>query len=154
MTPFSLQHDRWGRLRLVTSDNPEGQEVEPVRAFPWSAESQELVLLNPQGQPVLSLPDWQQLPGETVAMLSAELQRREFIPRLQRIVAVSSPFPPCRWQVETDRGPTEIELESEEDVRRLSDHAALITDSSGLRFQIPDVNLLDRSSRGHLRRYL
>lgn len=153
-TALSFLRDAWGRLLLSTSDHPEGQEVEPVRAFPWSAGQHELVLIDEQGHPVLSLADWQSLPAESRDRLQEELERREFIPRLARIVSVSAPYPPCRWQVETDRGVTEIELESEEDIRRLSEHAALITDSSGLRFHIPDVTQLDRISRGYLRRYL
>jgi len=153
-TSLSFQRDAWGRLVLLSSEYPEGQVVEPVRAFPWSASQQELILINPQGQPVLSLTDWESLSTETRGCLRDELHRREFLPQLQRILSVTGPYPPCRWQVETDRGVTEIELESEEDIRRLSEHAALITDSSGLRFHIPDVTQLDRVSRGYLRRYL
>ena len=48
---------------------------------------------------------------------------RSSCPAIQRIVGVSGELTPCQWHVETDRGPTEFQLGSEEDVRRLGAYA-------------------------------
>jgi hypothetical protein len=75
------------------------------------------------------------------------LVQREFIPVLRRIVRASSDSPPSDWEVETDRGPTRLSLHSDDDVRRLGPHRALIVDGQGLRYLVPDIRALDAASR-------
>ncbi|MBI1345539.1 DUF1854 domain-containing protein [bacterium] len=151
---IEFRHDAYGRFLFVTPEHPEGQEVEPVWAFPWSAREHHLVLIDPQGHPVAAFADANDLPEAARLQLQLESAQREFLPCLERIRSVSGPFPPCLWEVDTDRGPTAIDLESEEDVRKLNDQSALVTDSSGLRFLIANTADLDSVSRGYLRRYL
>ena len=73
---------------------------------------------------------------------------------VRRIVRISAPVEPSEWEVETDRGRTRFVLNSEDDVRRLSDHRALIFDAHGIRYLIPDLRALDGTSRRLLERYL
>ena len=62
---------------------------------------------------------------------------------------------PSTWQVDTDRGPTELVLKVEEDIRRLpGQRRLLITSAHGVVFDIPDRNALDRVSRRYLERFL
>ena len=61
---------------------------------------------------------------------------------------------PCEWFVETDRGPTSFVLNSDEHVRKLGQDRALILDSHGLRYLVPDAKQLDAHSRRLLSRYL
>lgn len=42
------------------------------------------------------------------------------MPEVERIVSVSSFACPSTWQVQTNRGPAELVLKGEEDIRRLS----------------------------------
>ncbi|MBC8114511.1 MAG: DUF1854 domain-containing protein, partial [Candidatus Saccharimonas sp.] len=76
----------------------------------------------------------------------------EFVPVIQRIAATSALHPPCRWDVETDRGRTSFQLESDDDCRRLGPQAVLIADSNGIRYSIPDIDQLDASSQRIVRR--
>ena len=56
-------------------------------------------------------------------------------------------------KVETDRGPVLLTLNSEDDVRRLGPHRALIVDAQGLRYLVPDLRALDAASRRILEHY-
>ena len=56
---------------------------------------------------------------------------------------IRSEFGVTYWDVETDRGPARFTLDTEDDVRRISAHRVLITDSRKLRYQVPDTRTLD-----------
>ena len=81
------------------------------------------------------------------------LGRRDFLPTLQRIVSISAESEPAEWQVETDHGPTQFVLASEDDVRTVSPNRLLVVDSHGIRYLVPDVESLDGFSRQVLERY-
>jgi hypothetical protein len=87
-------------------------------------------------------------------MLEAALAEREFSPTIRRIVSVSTFSTPSLWRIETDSGPTTLQLGGEEDIRRLATGMLLIADIQGLHFQIPEPQALDRSSRKLLERFL
>jgi hypothetical protein len=67
---------------------------------------------------------------------------------------VSSFSSPSTWDVETDRGETQIVLRGEEYIRRLGAGALLITDLVGIQFLVPNLQSLDRRSRQLLDRFL
>src|SRR5438034_1106543 len=84
----------------------------------------------------------------------AELAGREFLPTVQRIKHISGTSEPCEWQVETDRGPTRFVLKSEDDVRRVAPHRAIITDADGVRYLVSDSRRLDAFSQRMMERYV
>ena len=88
-------------------------------------------------------------------LTSEELALRDFMPVIERILSVSSFATPSTWQVETDRGTTELVLKSEDDIRRLKGPGALlIADSQGIHFLIRDRKILDSHSQRILKRFL
>ena len=87
-------------------------------------------------------------------MIEEELAIREFIPTIERIVAIRGETTPCEWEVLTDRGLTRFTLDNDDDVRRISRSRVIITDLRKLRFQVFDVAKLDAHSRKALERYL
>jgi hypothetical protein len=76
------------------------------------------------------------------------------MPVLRRIVRISANSEPCEWEVETDRGCTTFVLKIDEDVRRLDDRRAMVTDANGVSYLIADLETLDAGSRRYLERYL
>jgi len=95
------------------------------------------------------------LPPAVHALIDEELAAREFVPTITRIRSVSSFSTPSTWDVDTDRGATQLVLKAEEDIRRLSGRTKLlIAASDGLQFSLPDVTALDRGSRKLLERFL
>jgi hypothetical protein len=151
---FRLEHDAFGRLVLTMSDGTQHVGVHPVRGFPISDPQQGLALCLADGHELVWIDDLAEVPPPTRGVLEAELAQREFLPIIKRIFWVSLQTNPCQWEVDTDRGRTKFLLKSEDDVRRLENHRALVTDAHGVRYLIPDPESLDRHSRRILERYL
>jgi hypothetical protein len=151
---FGLYHDPWGRLVLTDAAGRQHVGVEPVRAFPLSDPEHGIALCDADGHELVWVDDLNDLPAPLRQLLEDHLARRDFVPLIRRIVRVSAPVEPSEWEVETDRGRTRFLLSSEDDVYRLDDHRALLTDSHGVRYLIPDTRALDPASRRVLERYL
>ncbi|MBC7821334.1 MAG: DUF1854 domain-containing protein [Planctomycetaceae bacterium] len=151
---FRLEHDAQGRLGVIDAQGRRHENVEPIRAFPISEPEHWISLCDPNGREIAQVRDLNELPTEQRELLRAELIRREFVPVIQRIERISSLAEPCEWFVETDRGPTSFVLNSDEHVRKLGPDKALILDSYGLRYLVPDARQLDSNSRKLLARYL
>ncbi|HEY2881575.1 MAG TPA: DUF1854 domain-containing protein [Pirellulales bacterium] len=151
---FQLEHDSFGRLVLVLPDGTRHVGVTPIRAFPISDLQHGMALASAEGRELVWIDDVAQLPPPLWKVLEAELSQREFVPHIQRIVGVSAQTEPCEWEVETDRGHTKFVIKTEDDVRTLGNHRALVIDAHGIRYLIPDTTALDRHSRRILERYL
>lgn len=148
-----LARNAFGRLELSRGDGP-AVEVLPVRAFPISAADEGVALVNSDGREAAWFDRFADLPDEMRGLIEAELASREFMPEIRRIVSVSSFATPSTWEVDTDRGVTELVLKGEEDIRRLSRTALLIADSNGIQYLVRDIQALDRASRKLLDRFL
>src|SRR5690606_35591679 len=128
--------------------------VVPVRAFPIAAPDEGLSLVSADGHELVWADHLSDLPAPIRALLDEELAAREFVPEIERIIDVSSFVCPSTWRVLTDRGPAELRLKGEEDIRHLSRSRLLIADSHGIHFLVRDVAGLDRRSRKLLDRFL
>ncbi len=128
--------------------------VEPIRSFPLSDPGRGISLCDAEGREVLWIDALAELPAAVRQPLEEELAAREFVPVIKRIVRSSGGIFPMTWEVETDRGSTLLELDAEEDLRRVSATRILITDARKSRFQIPDLRALDAHSRRILERYV
>jgi hypothetical protein len=151
---LQLQRNAWGQLVLTLPDGAVHEDVEPFRCFPWSAPDAAISLMSRDGHELVNLPELSLLPDAARRVLEQDLAAREFVPVIQRIDKSSGLWPPCTWDVQTDRGPSRVTIDSEDDVRRQGSHGALIADASGVRYLIPDSRNLDPGSLRHLRRLL
>lgn len=153
-TQFQLQRDSYGRLALTAENGIIHEGVTPVRAFPIAAPDEGLSLINYEGHEVAWIERLADLPPAIAQLIEEELASREFVPEIERITAVSSFACPSTWQVATDRGPAELTLKGEEDIRRLSPSRLMIADANGIQFLVRDLARLDRHSRKLLDRFL
>ena len=151
---FKLQRDSYGRLVLTAADGEQHVGVTPVRAFPIAGPDEGLSLINFEGHEVGWVDRLADLPDDIRDLIDADLASREFVPEISRIANVSSFACPSTWQVDTNRGPTELILKGEEDIRRLSQTRLLIADTNGIQFLVRDLTQLDRQSRKLLDRFL
>jgi len=149
-----LEYDQFGRLMLSTPEGDSFTGVIPVRGFPFLAPTTCISFCDEHGHEVFFLPDLSQLRPSDRELLEADLARREFIPVIRKIYSVYAGAEPTDWHVLTDRGETRFKLNSEDNIRRMGPHGALITDSHGIRFRIEDTRAFDSYSRRLLRRYL
>jgi hypothetical protein len=153
-TLFNLRRDSFGKLVLTNGEGEEFVGVAPVRAFPVQAPNRGISLVRDGGKEVAWIEDMADLPADIAALVTEELDGREFMPEIQSIKSVSSFATPCTWTVETDRGNTEFVLKGEEDIRRLGAFSLLIADSHGIHFLIRDMFGIDKGSRKILDRFL
>jgi hypothetical protein len=153
-TTFNLRRDAFGKLVLTTGDGEEWVGVIPVRSFPVQAPTRGISLVRDGGKEVGWIDDLAQAPGDIRALVTEELEGREFMPVVSEIVSVSSFATPCTWTVKTDRGDAQFVLKGEEDIRRLGAASLLIADSHGIHFLIRDIFTIDKGSRKILDRFL
>ena len=153
-TVFNLRRDSFGKLVLTNAEGEEFTGVIPVRSFPVQAPTRGISLVRDGGKEVGWIEDLADLPADVAALVTEELEGREFMPEIVSIQGVSSFATPCTWTVKTDRGDTEFVLKGEEDIRRLGAYSLLIADSHGIHFLIRDMFGIDKGSRKILDRFL
>ncbi len=152
---FTLQRNAHGRLVLRLPDGAEHVGIVPVRAFPIGAPDEGVSLVGLDGHERVWIERLSALPAEQRHLIDEELAAREFVPVIERITTVSSFSTPSTWSVQTDRGPAQLVLKGEEDIRRLGSRTSLlIAAGDGMQFRVPDVGALDRHSRKLLERFL
>jgi hypothetical protein len=151
---FTLQRDAHGRWTCrIGSETHQGVQV--VRAFPLSAPEEDIAIVGSDGHELAFMARIDALGEANQQAVREALAEREFVPVIGRIRAVSTFATPSTWQVETDRGATELVLKVEEDIRRLPGaRRLLVTSGSGVVFEIRDRNALDRASQRLLERFL
>jgi len=142
-----LERDALGNLIFIDAKGERHVGVFPVRAFPITAPSAGIGIMNQSGKEVCWFPDVALIPEVELALIEEELAAREFMPVIERITQVSTFATPSIWDIETDRGPTRIRLKGEEDIRRIAGNTLLIADSNGLQFIIKDSTQLDKVSK-------
>lgn len=153
-TTFQLQRDSYGRLVFLAENGIRHDGVTPVRAFPIAAPDEGISIINFEGHEVGWADCIADLPDGTRQLVEEELASREFVPEIERLLDVSSFACPSTWQVQTNRGRSQLILKGEEDIRRLSQTRLLIADANGIQFLVRDLTQLDRHSRKLLDRFL
>ena len=151
---FRLHHDALGRLVLTDAEGRQHVDVEPARAFPISDPANRISIRDRHGHEIRWVESLTELSPEVGSVLETDLRQREFIPIVKRIVHMTALTEPSQWDVETDRGRTQFLLGNEDDIHRLEGHRAIIVDTHGIRYLIPDTRTLDGHSRRILERYL
>jgi hypothetical protein len=152
--PFELVRDAFGKLHYSDADGRSAAGVSVVRAFPLSEPDRWIAICDRHGSELALLSSLADLPEAKRKLIEDELAQREFTPVILRVYRSSGLTEPCEWDVETDRGRTQLVLKSEDDIRRLGPHGALIRDAVGVRYLIPDSRTLDAASRQIVERYL
>ena len=66
---------------------------------------------------------------------------------IERVTSVRNEFGTSYWDVLTNRGEREFVMQNaSENAQWLGDHRLLLVDADGNRFEIPDLNALDKKS--------
>ena len=151
---FHLSRDAFGKLHYRDESGRSAAAVSVIRACPLSQPEGWIAICDAKGAELVCLESLSELPEESARLIDEELAQREFAPVIVRVHRSSGTTEPCEWDVETDRGRTQLVLKSEDDVRRLGAHGAILRDAFGVRYLIPDSRTLDSTSRQIVERYL
>jgi hypothetical protein len=149
---FQLHRDPAGALRFTDASH-ENVAVTATPAFPLSEPDAWIALRDADGEELALVENSTTLPDETHSLLSEELRRSHFVPRVTRIHRISQARKGLAVRLETDRGPASILLDDDEHIRRISATCVVLMDTNGIRFLIPDTTALDRHSRNCLDRF-
>jgi len=156
---FKLHKNDMGKWVLALSDHndptnsQEYLEVVVVRAFPIEAPDVGISILSSDSKELVWIETLDLLDASKRSLIEQALREREFMPEILKLDSVSGFTTPCTWSVQTSRGPTELELKGEEDIRRLSTKTLIVSDRYGVQFLIKDLPQLDRHSRKLLDRF-
>ncbi len=151
---FTLLQDENGSLVFVDEQGQRHGDVEALRAFPITDPDYGIAIITKEGKELAWIDDLETVPNPARRLLEDALQQKQFMPIIRRVLRISPWTEPNEWEVETDRGPTRFPMKSDEDVRRLAGHRALIIDAHGVRYLIPDLQAMDAGSRRFLEGYL
>lgn len=152
---WRLERNAFGQLHLVLGDGSRYEGVVPVRSFPIQSPEVGIAIVSQDGKEVAWVERLAELQEPEQGLIREELAGREFMPVIERIVAVTSFSTPCTWSVQTDRGATEFVLRGDEDIRRLgSEGTLLIADSHSIQYLVRDQYALDVASKRILDRFM
>ena len=151
---FTLAFDSFGKLVVTMADGTKHVGAVVARAFPIKAPDQNISSLSAEGKELAWVESLNDLPERERDLVSQALQAREFMPEILSLEGVNSFSTPSVWRVQTTRGPTQLVLKGEEDIRRLSTNTLIVADAHGVQFLIRDLPALDRHTRKLLDRFL
>ena len=150
----NLVRDTLGRLVYTDEAGMVHGDVHAVRAFPITAPSAGISLMDQAGKELLWYASLAAVPERDKELILEELASREFMPVIERIQSVSSYATPSIWLVQSDRGETRLRLNGEENIRRVAGNTLLISDANGVQYLVRDSSQLDKHSRKLLDRFL
>ncbi|MFH1023049.1 MAG: DUF1854 domain-containing protein [Planctomycetota bacterium] len=142
----TLRRDAFGRISLEAG-GVRHEDVRPVAAFPLSAPERHVAVLGAEGTEIGIIRDPAALDGESRRILEEEMDLRNFTARITAIRAVRTRFGMSTWEVETDRGTRTAYLRERMDLHAFPGGRVILSDTSGIRYEIPDLAALDERSR-------
>ncbi|MFC1835157.1 DUF1854 domain-containing protein [Thermodesulfobacteriota bacterium] len=145
--------DNRGRLILRDTQGREYRDVRPIRMFPITDPEGWISICDSQCSELLCIESIEAVPAESLHIFEKELNRCMFTPVIQQITRSVPVADNVRLFIVTDRGATDIAIDTE-DIYRLSGNRVLIKDLSGIRYLIPDWHKMSAHSRKILDMYL
>ena len=143
---WQLERRPHGRLDFIDAEGRPHVDVDVLRAFPISAPAGPVAIVGENDAELAWIESLADVEPGLRRLLEEELERREFVPLIERIEGLSE-GEPAEWSVVTDRGPHRFKVGHSDDILRLDDDSVVITDTFGVRYRIPRLADLDAASR-------
>lgn len=136
-------------------DGRKFENLEPRRLFPLSGLEKYITLLDPQGIEQAIIRDIRSLPPEERAIIEDCLKEYYLIPKVTRINHYTEKYGVLSIDVETDRGHAVIEIRNIlHGLKLVYGNRVLIRDGNDNRYEIPDLQQLDKHSRQQIDSFL
>ena len=121
--------------------------VELRRMFPITGLTKYIALVDSEGEQIAIIRDLNDLMEESRAVAEKVLEEYYMIPRITKFLKMSEKFKIWMWTAETDKGICTFEIRNHiTAIKPLYDGRVLIKDANDNRYEIPDVNKLDKKS--------
>ncbi|MGN1096197.1 MAG: DUF1854 domain-containing protein [Eubacteriales bacterium] len=132
---------------LETYDGRRFENLEPLRLFPVSGITKYISLLDENGKEIAIIRDLERLMPESKKAVSESLASYYIVPKIKKIISRVEKYGNITWTVETDRGVHSFAiLNTSIDIKTLYDGRILVRDSNDNRYEIEDVEKLDKDS--------
>ncbi len=145
-------------LTLVDMELYDGRKfenLEPRRLFPVSGLEKYITLLDESGVEQAIIRDLRTLPPQERQVVEDCLREYYLIPQIQQIVSCDERFDGITLHAVTDRGLADIEIRIlAQGLKFLQGYRVLVRDVNDNRYEIADVNRLDKHSQRILSCYL
>lgn len=123
-------------------------ELELRRLFPITGLNKYIALMDREGNEIAVIRDINDLMPESKAAVESCLYEYYMIPKIKRFLKMSEKFKIWMWTAETDKGIYTFEIRNHlTAVKPLYDGRVLIKDANDNRYEIPDIQKLDKKSR-------
>ena len=123
-------------------------ELELHRMFPITGLTKYIALMDSEGNEIAVIRDINDLMPESREVVENCLREYYMIPRITKFIKMSERFKIWMWTAETDKGVCTCEIRNHlTAIKPLYDGRVLIKDANDNRYEIPDVNLLDKHSK-------
>ncbi len=142
-------------LRLTVDGDCSYLKVAIVRAFPLSEPSGFLSVRDDANKEVGLIVDPADLSVENRRLVEEDLERRYLVPTVLRIVSAKERFGTVDWTMETDRGVCRFTTRNlRENVQRPAPGRIILSDVDGNRYDIRNLDRLNRESQELLFRHM
>ena len=129
--------------------------VHIYRAFPLSDEDRYIAFFDTDDAYIGMIENLSEVGGEAQKIIEEELSRRYFTPQILRLERAENSAGRTIMEGDTDRGRMSITFRGiRESIVEIAPDRFMITDEHGNRYEIKDLEKLDRRSRGFIRRMI
>lgn len=134
-------------VKLEMYDGRSYENLEPLRLFPVSGITKFISLLDENGKEIAIIRDTDNLMRDSKKAVLECLESYYIIPKIKKIISRVEKYGNITWTVATDRGEHSFAiLNTSIDIKTLYDGRILIRDSNDNRYEIENVNNLDKDS--------
>ena len=141
------------RMKVRLPDD-EGREEEKTfdriflhRAFPFDYPYAYISVLDEDSKEIGIIQEIDGLDGDAAQMLREELDRKYYTPVIRQILSVKDKFGYSYWKVVTDEGELDFTCrDTFSSLLKIGGTRIFVNDIDGNRFEIPDLEALDRKS--------
>ncbi len=152
-TSFYLSKN--GLLMAKISEADYEGRVFLARAFPFENEDEYISVQNEEKEEIGMIRVLSDFEKETADILTTELNKKYFAPKIKKIVKLSSRFGMSYWDCETDHGPLTFTVkDTNRSLLKAGEDRVFVVDHDGCRYEIPSLSGLDKKSLGKIEMYL
>jgi len=154
LTPENASFSLKNGLLFLRREEKESR-VFLCRQFPFDFPWEFISVLDDEQAEIGIIRDLSCFEGDEYELLRTELSRRYFAPTIKRIQNVKERYGFSYWRVTTEEGSVSFTLhDTFRSIIRAGEGRLILMDVNGNRFEIPDVEALDRKSYKKIELYL
>ena len=142
-------------VRLEKADGEAISSLEPKRLFPFTRPSEYITLIGEDRKEAAVIRSIDELDEESKRAVLECFKEIYLIPKISRVLLCSVRFGSLTFDVEIDRGDISFSIRNpHSDIKVFPDGRLIFRDRDDNRYEIPDVNKLDKASARQLFPYI